>query len=137
MIEVFLSKPIPTTFFDMLPLPIAIVEHTEDTLNHAIVYLNNSFKDIIGWSLEEVPDKEHWWQTAYPDPHYQKVVENLWEVSMESIEDNNDSFVLVTVNIVTKHNGTKRFKVYTELKSVLMDGYYVVAFEPIEGLSAK
>jgi len=137
MIEVFLSKPIPTTFFDMLPLPIAIVEHAEDTLNHAIVYLNNSFKNIIGWSLEEVPDKEQWWQKAYPDPHYQKVVENLWELSMESIEENNDSFVLVTVNIVTKHNGTKRFKVYTELKTVLMDGYYVVAFEPLDDLSAQ
>lgn len=113
----------------MLPLPILVVEHSEKTLNHSLVYLNPSFDKIIGWSLDEVPDKEHWWQTAYPDPQYQKVVERLWEISMESKGANNDNFVIMTVNIMTKHNGIKRFKVYTELESALLDGYYVVAFE--------
>jgi len=115
----------------MLPLPIIVVELNEETLNHTLVYLNNTFTNVIGWSLTEIPDKDHWWQKAYPDPHYQKVVESLWELSMESLDANNDSFVIVTVNIMTKYNGEKRFKVYTELKSALMDGYYVVAFEEI------
>lgn len=123
------SKPIPTKFFDMLPLPIIVVKLNEESLNHSIVYLNNSFNNIIGWSLKEIPDKDHWWQKAYPDPHYQKVVESLWEVSMETIDSNNNSFVIITVNVMTKHNGVKRFKVYTELESALMEGYYIVAFE--------
>tara|TARA_B110000467_G_scaffold121731_1_gene113266 strand:+ start:891 stop:1310 length:420 start_codon:yes stop_codon:yes gene_type:complete len=122
-------ESIPTKYFDMLPLPIAIVKHSEDTLNHSIVYLNNSFDNIIGWSLQEVPDKEHWWKKAYPDPQYQKVVESLRELSMESSESTDNSFVVVTVNIMTKHNGVKRFKVYTEVESTLLDGYYVVTFE--------
>ena len=126
-----MSKLIPTKFFDMLPLPILVVEHSEKTLNHSFVYLNPSFSNIIGWSLKEIPDKEHWWQTAYPDLQYQKVVERLWEMSMESQGSDNDNFVIMTVNIMTKHNGTKRFKVYTELESGLLDGYYVVAFEEI------
>jgi hypothetical protein len=107
----------------MLPLPIVVVEFSEETLNHNLVYVNNSFDNIIGWNLEDIPDKEHWWKTAYPDPQYQKVVERLWEVSMESSESSNENFVLITVNIMTKHNGVKRFKVYTELKSALLDGY--------------
>ena len=123
------SKPIPTKFFDMLPLPIIVVKLNEESLNDSIVYLNNSFNNIIGWSLKEIPDKDHWWQKAYPDPHYQKVVESLWEVSMETIDSNNNSFVIITVNVMTKHNGVKRFKVYTELESALMEGYYIVAFE--------
>lgn len=126
-----MSRSIPTEFFDMLPLPVVVVKHNEETLNHAIVYLNSSFESIIGWNLTEIPDKDHWWQKAYPDPHYQKVVESLWEVNMESSDSDKNSFVIITVNIVTKHNGVKRFKVYTELKSALMDGYYVVAFEEI------
>lgn len=113
----------------MLPLPIIVVKLNEESLNHSIVYLNNSFNNIIGWSLKEIPDKDHWWQKAYPDPHYQKVVESLWEVSMETIDSNNNSFVIITVNVMTKHNGVKRFKVYTELESALMEGYYIVAFE--------
>ena len=126
-----MSKPIPTKFFDMLPLPIVVVKIIEDTLNHPLEYLNASFSESIGWSLEEIPDKEHWWQTAYPDPQYQKVVERLWEMSIESEGSNNDDFIFMTVNIMTKHNGTKRFNVYTELQSALLDGYYVVAFEEI------
>lgn len=124
-----MTKSIPTKFFDMLPLPIVVVKNVAETLNHPLVYVNSSFRKIIGWSLEEIPDKEHWWKTAYPDPQYQKVVERLWEVGVESSGDDNDNFVLVTVNIMTKHQGTKRFKVYTELESALLDGHYVVAFE--------
>jgi len=115
----------------MLPLPIVVVKIIEDTLNHPLEYLNASFSESIGWSLEEIPDKEHWWQTAYPDPQYQKVVERLWEMSIESEGSNNDGFIFMTVNIMTKHNGTKRFNVYTELQSALLDGHYVVAFEEI------
>ena len=132
-----MCKSIPTQFFDMLPLPIIVVKHSEETLNHPLVYLNNSFNNLIGWSLKEIPDKEQWWQKAYPDPHYQKVVESLWEMSMESLDSDNNSFVIITVNIMTKHNGVKRFKVYTELKSALMDGYYVVAFEEISESNNK
>ena len=124
-----MSKVIPTKFFDMLPLPIIVVEDIEETLNHPLVYLNASFSKVIGWDLEEIPDKEHWWQIAYPDPQYQKVVARLWEMTMESKGSNNDNFVIMTVNIMTKHNGSKRFKVYTELESALLEGYYVVAFE--------
>ncbi|MBA6348365.1 MULTISPECIES: hypothetical protein [unclassified Colwellia] len=124
-------KQIPTTSFDLLPLPIMVVELNKEALNHTIVYLNQEFINIVGWDLTDIPDKNHWWQKAYPDPHYQKVVESLWELSMESIDAEKDSFVAVTVNIQTKSHGVKRFKVYTELKSALMDGYYVVAFEEI------
>lgn len=124
-----LSSSIPTKFFDMLPLPIVVVENSEKFLNHSTVYLNPSFSKIIGWSLNEIPDKEHWWQKAYPDPQYQKVVQRLWEMSFESKGTKNDNFVLMAANITTKHNGIKRFNVYTELESALLDGYYVVAFE--------
>ncbi len=130
-----LAMLIPTKFLDMLPLPILVVEKTEQTLNHPVVYLNLNFSKIIGWNLDEIPDKEHWWRTAYPDPQYQKVVERLWEISIESKNLDNDNLVLMTVNIMTKNNGIKRFKVYTEMESALLDGYYVVAFEEIIALS--
>lgn len=116
----------------MLPLPIIVAEVVEGTLNQPLVYVNSSFSKIIGWDLEDIPDKEHWWKTAYPDPQYQKVVERLWEMGIESSGTDDDNFVLVTVNIMTKHNGSKRFKVYTELESTLLDGYHVVAFEEID-----
>lgn len=54
----------------MLPLPTLVVEFIEGTLNHPLVYLNPSFSKMIGWGLEEILDKVHWWQTAYPVLQY-------------------------------------------------------------------
>ena len=122
-------QPTFTKRFDDLAKPIIIVEHSSDTLNHNLVYINNRFKEVIGGSLDEIPDKEHWWKTAYPDPKYQKVVESLWELEVESTDLDSDNFVTITVNIMTKHNGLRRFEVKTELKSSFMDGYYAVSFE--------
>lgn len=116
----------------MLPLPVVIIENDEHSLNHSFVYLNRRFTDVIGWSLKDIPDKEHWWKTVYPEPDYQKVVESQWELGMESLLENKDSFVLMTVNIMTKYNGTLRFNVYTEFKSFLVDGYYAVVFETVK-----
>jgi PAS domain-containing protein len=126
-----LHKSIPTELLDHSPIPILVVELREDSLNHAIIYSNKAFTNVIGWSLSEIPDKNHWWKRAYPDPKYQKVVENLWELSMESVDDKKDSVITITVNIMTKFNSVKRFNVHTELKSTLKDGYYVVKFEEI------
>jgi PAS domain-containing protein len=132
LIGTLVSRTIQTESFDMLSEPVLIVGVTEESLNHTIIYSNNAFINEIGWSLEDIPDKNHWWDKAYPDPQYQKVVESLWELSMESVDPKTDSFVTLTVNIMTKHNGIKRFNVLTELESSLADGYYVVKFEEIK-----
>ncbi len=108
-----------------------IVDLNEDSLNHKVIYLNEAFINVIGWSIEEIPDKNHWWNKAYPDLTYQKFVQNLWELHMESVDIKTDKYVTLTVNVMTKHNGVKRFKVQTELESSISDGYYIVTFEEV------
>ena len=126
-----MPTPIPIKFLDMLPVPVIVVELSNTTQNHSTMFLNNSFNEIIGWTLKDIPDKNHWWEKAYPDLNYQRVVESLWEQSMEAIDSEHDSFVSITVNIMTKYKGIKRFNVNTELKSALIDGYYIVTFEEV------
>lgn len=126
-----MSKPIPKTFLNMIPIPIILVKHDSTTLNHPVYFLNDAFLAIIGWTMADIPDKFCWWHKAYPDPKYQKVVERQWELEMETANEKNEKFILMTVNIRTKFQGTQRFKVYTEIDSQLLDGYYLVAFEPV------
>lgn len=118
------------TFLTMLPLPLLVVKEHSDDLNHPIVYLNNCFKNVIGWDLSEIPDKNSWWHKAYPDPSYQNVVIRQWELAVEIANQQSESTVIMEVNIQTKFNGERRFKVYTELKCSLISGHYVVIFEP-------
>ncbi|MFT4939315.1 MAG: hypothetical protein ACI88A_002355 [Paraglaciecola sp.] len=118
------------SFLALLPLPLVVVKEVKDDLNHPLVYINNRFKEIIGWELNEIPDKNTWWLKAYPDPSYQKVVVRQWELAVEVANHDGVSIVMMEVNIQTKTNGEQRFKVYSERKSSFIDGHYVVIFEP-------
>jgi len=129
--EVAMSESLPVSFLNMLPLPLVIVKHCDDTLNFPIVFANDRFKEVIGWELSEIPDKDAWWQKAYPSSSYQKVVQNQWELIMESVDPHSESSVVMTVNIRTKHKGTKRFNVYSEISFGLLPGHYAVAFEEV------
>jgi PAS domain-containing protein len=115
----------------MLPLPIVVSKHLDDTLNHAVIFMNDKFIEQLGWTCDDVPDKRTWWQKLYPNPEYQKVVERQWELKVSMALEGEESFVSLDVNITSKAGELKRYKVYTEMKSQLVPGYYVVAFEPL------
>lgn len=56
------------------PFPIAIVDS-----NNNITYINRTFTLITGYSAEEIPSMDAWWNTAYPDADYRKKVRDSWE----------------------------------------------------------
>lgn len=105
-----------------------VVKSCLDTLNHPTVYINDKFKEIIGYSLEDIPDKDAWWKTAYPDPDYRIVVERQWELLYQDAVDKGECRVVMDVNIQTKYHGEKRFHVIAEIESNVLDGHYIVLF---------
>ena len=65
------------------------------------------------------------------DLDYQAVVSRQWELACEMAEESGDHFVVMEVNITTKHKGEKRFRVYSEQSDVIVDGCYLLIFEPV------
>ena len=88
-------------------------------------------RDITPEAIKEIADKETWWKKAYPDLDYQAVVSRQWELACEMAEESGDHFVVMEVNITTKHKGEKRFRVYSEQSDVIVDGCYLLIFEPV------
>jgi len=41
-------------------------------------YVNPKFTEILGYTLEDLPDKSTWFRKAYPDPAYQEMVRDVW-----------------------------------------------------------
>jgi PAS domain-containing protein len=117
--------------FNMLPTPIIVLQDTQPCLNHRVVFMNQRFVDMIGWTSEDIPDKDTWWENAYPDLDYQKVVARQWELEMASAIETDKKYVSMQVNIATKYNGFLRFKVYTQFDFILIPNHYIVVFEPI------
>ena len=41
-------------------------------------YVNPKFTEILGYTLEDLPDKSTWFGKAYPDPAYREMVRGVW-----------------------------------------------------------
>lgn len=112
--------------------PMLIVKHTEDSLNHSLVFLNVAFISQLGWELPDIPDKNSWWRKAYPEADYRQAVELHWELLFQDAAESGDSTITLEVNIMTKHRGLRRFKVTAEIESRILSEHYVVLFTPFE-----
>ncbi len=55
------------------PIPMSVANAQGD-----IGYLNRSFQEVLGYSLEDLPNLEAWWEKAYPDPGVRGRVMAQW-----------------------------------------------------------
>jgi hypothetical protein len=117
---------VPVEFFELLPLPVLVTLPQAGNANAAVVYVNQRFVDELGWELHDIPDKYSWWVKAYPDPDYQKVVERQWELVVSDAKENSANLVSIDVNLTTKSQAIKRYKVSSFLSEKLCSGYNVV-----------
>lgn len=43
------------------------------------IFVNSSFTKTLGYTLEDIPDVEHWFTAAYPEPGYRQRWRAMWE----------------------------------------------------------
>ncbi len=56
-------------------LPVGIAVMAPD---HKMIFANPAFTEITGYTLEDIPTKEVYFNLAYPDPEYQKKIYEYW-----------------------------------------------------------
>lgn len=88
--------------FQMSPVPMAHIAR-----DGRFIAVNRRFTQVLGFSLDEIPDKDHWWEKAYPDPDYRKMAVETWETDVRKAVDN-DSAVESAEYRVTCRDGTVR-----------------------------
>lgn len=99
-------------FIQYLPVPALIAKYCpDDSINHPILFVNRRFQQEIGYEQTEIPDKETWWQLAYPDIAYRKVVKNQWELEEELAGRERRNFTKLDVLITNKMGEEKRYRV--------------------------
>ena len=107
---------------DFLPYPFIIAEVIDNV--HFNTYLNEKFIEEIGYSLEEIPTIEAWYEHAYPEEEYMKKVISDWDNEQLLSEQKGKIFVK-NKSYVTCKNGTKR---WYEIKASVINKIHVVAF---------
>ncbi|MDP3010123.1 MAG: PAS domain S-box protein [Methylococcales bacterium] len=59
---------------EKMPLPLVFAKNTGELL-----YINNRFTELFGYTLDDIPDLEQWYLLAYPDKKYRYEVMKVWE----------------------------------------------------------
>ncbi|CCQ75056.1 bifunctional diguanylate cyclase/phosphodiesterase [Magnetospira sp. QH-2] len=67
------------TLLEISPAPVAVIVGIEQE----VVFLNNKFIETFGYGREDLPDVNHWWPLAYPDPDYRETVRGEWRHRVE------------------------------------------------------
>ena len=45
---------------------------------------NDRFTALFGYTIEDIPDVDHWWRVAYPDESYREAVRTEWQARMDT-----------------------------------------------------
>ncbi len=85
---------------ELLPLGCIISDQQGNTK-----YLNSTFTEQFGYTINDIPNVQIWFEKAYLDPEYRKLVSNLWTTDVERIKNSNIIVVPFVFNIISK-NGT-------------------------------
>ncbi|MBN2808777.1 MAG: cache domain-containing protein [Deltaproteobacteria bacterium] len=46
-------------------------------------FLNNQFSSLFGYTANDIPDMQHWWELAYPDLNYRQKAQEAWFAVLE------------------------------------------------------
>lgn len=107
------------------PIPCALNnEHGE------ITFLNKAFINTLGYTLEDIPDLDHWWPTAYPNTKNRANVQKEWSKRISKAKDTNTVFEPMELTICCKDGTYKTFIVSaSELESEFKDEHLVTLFD--------
>ena len=65
---------------EVLPMPMGLIRLADQKL----AMLNRKFVEAFGYAQEELPDMEHWWLLAYPDPAVRGTMREEWLRRLEA-----------------------------------------------------
>ncbi|MDP2805104.1 MAG: ATP-binding protein [Gallionellaceae bacterium] len=84
-----------------------------------IIYLNQAFTHLLGYTLADIPTLAAWWPLAYPDAEYQQRIAKAWQENVAQSRQSKQPFVPMEVEVCCK-DGSKRTLLVTT--TLLEDG---------------
>lgn len=106
--------------FTILPLPVCNV----CMVTGDILKINQRFVDVFGYTIDDVPNLEQWWQAAYPEPSYRQLAQAKWYQSLEQAKQNNNDISANDYQIVCK-NGTK---IIMQVSGISVENEFIAVF---------
>ncbi|MDJ0622352.1 MAG: PAS domain S-box protein [Desulfocapsaceae bacterium] len=84
------------------PLPMLITDHQQN-----IIFCNNKFSELFGYTINDVRTADEWWHAAYPDEDYRSMVRQSWTAAVEEARLQSTEIEMQEREFTIK-DGTKR-----------------------------
>ncbi|WP_319415696.1 PAS domain S-box protein [Marispirochaeta aestuarii] len=88
--------------FELAPVALALL-----SLDGRIVDHNRWHRNLFGYTLDELPDLDHWWPLAYPDPEDRDRAKTMWEAGIRRIREKGGELRPTELWVATK-SGERR-----------------------------
>lgn len=62
-----------------MPVPVCVADDNED-----IIYINERFTAVFGYTRDDIPTLKEWWNLAYPDEEYRRQVIATWSKAVDT-----------------------------------------------------
>jgi len=93
-------------------------------LDNRVLLVNKRFKELFGYSLEDVPNIVQWWPLAYPDEKHREVIAAEWAARVERAAQSHRPIEPMTARVTCK-DGSLR---YIEFQSSAIGDRNLVTF---------
>jgi PAS domain S-box-containing protein len=80
-----------------------------------IKYSNNKFRKLFGYTLEDIPTIEQWFQLAYPDQEYRQRVFSNWQIAVENARNSGPEMAPTEAAVTCKDGSTRHIAVFGTL----------------------
>jgi PAS domain S-box-containing protein len=87
---------------ESISLPVAYINEQGD-----ILFRNNKFYEVFGYTEQEIPTIKEWWINAYPDPEYRRKTENNWTLFVEKARNTGKDTVSAEYEITCKDGSVR------------------------------
>lgn len=111
---------------NFLPYPILLSALRQGQQQH--IFVNKNFTEEIGYSIEDIPTINEWFEIAYPDDTYRAEITNEWMHREREAKRLGKDSVVMQARIHTRTQGPKWY----EVKASLYDNIHFVAFVDID-----
>ena len=69
---------------------------------HRNELVNGKFTDLFGYTIEDVPDEDHWWRLAFPNSAYRDAIKGEWQRRVERVSIEGGDIDPVEANVRCK-----------------------------------
>ncbi len=132
-----MEQQIPFESLDAIPLPILLSQSTVNAKpsqqsQRLHRFINKAFLEQIGYTIDEMPDIQTWFELAYPDQQYRTEIILEWNRAVEQSKNHGLKTAEMTALIQCKNGHKKWFDIVAQIHS---ENLHIVTFRDVHELT--